>query len=433
MENTEVKEKLSGSNMILDIEDKPSFGVGLLLSFQHVFAMFGATILVPLILGLPVSVALFASGMGTLVYQLFTRGKVPVYLGSSFAFITAMSAAIEQMNGDVSAAQTGIIIVGLVYVIVSLLVSKLGTAWIDRVLPPIVIGPMIITIGLGLAGSAVQQAGFGSEGSLIDILIATVTFLIVALIQIKAKGLLKIIPFLVGIIGGYLFALILGQIDITPIQEAAWFSIPEFILPFETPWFNSYKLYFGPETWGVVFVAMATVSEHIGDHTVLSSICKRDFLKEPGLNRTLLGDGVATSLSAFIGGPANTTYGENTGVVAMTRIASVSVIRNAAIIAMILAFLGKFTALITTIPTAVLGGMSIILYGVIASNGLKVLIEDQTDFNKARNLIIASSMLVLGLGGASLELPWLSLSGTSLAALVGIILNLCLPHGKKTE
>ena len=419
-------------DLLLDVDQRPSAGKGILLSFQHVFAMFGATILVPLILGMPVSVALFASGVGTLIYMISTGFKVPVYLGSSFAFITAMSLAMKELGGDVSAAQTGVILTGFIYVLVAAGVRFAGTKWIDKLLPPIIIGPMIIVIGLGLAGSAVTNAGLVADGNWKNALVAVVTFLIAAFINTKGKGFLRIIPFLFAIIGGYLFALTLGLVDFTPVLKANWFEIPGFYLPFSTSGaFKEYNLYFGPETIAILPIAIVTISEHIGDHTVLGQICGRQFLKEPGLHRTLLGDGIATSVSAFLGGPANTTYGENTGVIGMTRIASVSVIRNAAFIAIALSFLGKFTALISTIPNAVLGGMSILLYGVIASNGLKVLIKERVDFGQMRNLIIASAMLVLGLGGAILKLGPVTLSGTALSAMTGIILNLILPYENK--
>lgn len=419
-------------DLLLDVDQRPSAGKGILLSFQHVFAMFGATILVPLILGMPVSVALFASGVGTLIYMISTGFRVPVYLGSSFAFITAMSLAMKEMGGDVSAAQTGVILTGFIYVLVAASVRFAGTKWIDKLLPPIIIGPMIIVIGLGLAGSAVTNAGLVADGNWKNALVAVVTFLIAAFINTKGKGFLRIIPFLFAIIGGYLFALTLGLVDFTPVLKANWFEIPGFYFPFSTGGaFKEYNLYFGPETIAILPIAIVTISEHIGDHTVLGQICGRQFLKEPGLHRTLLGDGIATSVSAFLGGPANTTYGENTGVIGMTRIASVSVIRNAAFIAIALSFLGKFTALISTIPNAVLGGMSILLYGVIASNGLKVLIKERVDFGQMRNLIIASAMLVLGLGGAILKLGPVTLSGTALSAMTGIILNLILPYENK--
>lgn len=416
-------------HLLLDVDQNPPVAKGFLLSLQHVFAMFGATILVPLILGMPVSVALFTSGIGTLIYMTATQFKVPVYLGSSFAFISAMAFAIQQMEGNVSAAQTGVVFVGIVYVVVAILVKVIGTKWIDRLLPPIVIGPMIMVIGLGLAHSAVTNAGFVKDGNLKNMLVASITFLITAFINTKAKGFLKIIPFLFGIMGGYSVAAVLGLVDFTPILEAPWIAIPQLYLPFSTNgFFHEYEFYLGPETWAILPVAVVTIAEHIGDHTVLSQICGKEFLKNPGLHRTLIGDGMATALSAFVGGPANTTYGENTGVIGMTRIASVSVIRNAALIAIGLSFLGKFTALISTIPNAVLGGMAILLYGVIASNGLKVLIEKQVNFHHVRNLIIASSMLVLGLGGATVTVGSITLSGTALCAIAGAVLNLILPH-----
>ena len=419
--------------LILDVEDKPTPLKGLLLGLQHVFAMFGATILVPILLGMPVSVALLASGIGTLIYQVATKAKVPIYLGSSFAYITGMQVAIQQMDGDISAAQTGIVLVGLIYVIIASIVKLTGTAWLNKLLPPIVIGPMIMVIGLGLAANAVQNAGLVEDSNWRVIVVAVGTFLITAYVNTQAKGFLKIVPFLSGIIGGYLLAVLLGLVDFSPVMDANWFALPELYLPFETNIFNSYSFYFGPETWALLPIVLVTVAEHIGDHSVIGKMVKRDFLKEPGLTRTLIGDGVATTVSALIGGPANTSYGENVGVIGMTRIASVSVVRNAAVIAILMSFMGKFTALISTIPAAVLGGMSILLYGVIASNGLKVMIEDQVDFNKAKNLIIASSMLVIGLGGAVIDISGvLTISGTALSALVGIVLNVIIPSEEAT-
>lgn len=414
--------------LILDVEARPAPLKGILLSLQHVFAMFGATILVPILLNMPVSVALLASGVGTIIYQIATRAKVPVYLGSSFAYIAAMQIAMDQMGGDISAAQTGVVMVGLVYILLAGLIRFTGTSWVDKILPPIVIGPMIIVIGLGLAGNAVTSAGFVMDSDWRTIFVAIATFLITAFVNTYGKGFFKIIPFLTGIAGGYIIAAMLGVVDFTPVAEANWFAMPQLYLPFETNTFNSYTFYFGPESWALLPIVLVTVAEHIGDHSVLGKICDREFLKEPGLKRTLIGDGAATAVSAFFGGPANTTYGENTGVIGMTRIASVSVIRNAALIAIFLSFMGKFTALISTIPDAVLGGMSILLYGVIASNGLKVMIEDKVDFNQSRNLIIASSMLVVGLGGAVFDIAgFVTLSGTALSAIVGIILNIILP------
>ena len=417
--------------MILDVNEKPKSAQWILLSFQHVFAMFGATILVPVLTGFPISVALFASGIGTIVYSCITRFKVPVYLGSSFAYISAVQIAVAAMSGDVSAAQSGLILIGLVYVIVSILVRFIGKDWIDKLLPPIVIGPMIAVIGLGLAANAVSNAGFVTGGDWKVMLTAVFTFILTALIATKAKGFFKIIPFLCGILGGYVFALALGIVDFAPLQEVLqsgkFLSLPEFILPIAV------HLYFGPETFAILPVALVTISEHIGDHTVLGKICGRNFLKEPGLDKTLMGDGIATSISALLGGPANTTYGENTGVIGMTKVSSVYVTVGAACIAIVLSCVPIVSAFISTIPNAVLGGMSIILYGVIASNGLRVLIDNQVDFGQQRNLIIASAMLVIGLGGAVLPLGKLvTLSGTALSATVGIVLNLILPREKQT-
>ncbi|MDD3123972.1 MAG: solute carrier family 23 protein [Candidatus Izemoplasmatales bacterium] len=416
------------NSLILDVNEKPKPTQWVLLSFQHVFAMFGATILVPILTGFPVSVALFASGIGTLIYTFCTKGKVPVYLGSSFAYITAVILAVEAMGGDISASQTGLMLVGLVYVVVAIVIKFVGKDWIDKLLPPIVIGPMIAVIGLGLAGSAVKNAGFVDGGAVEPMIVAFSTFIIAALISTHAKGFLKIVPFLIAIVCGYILSIIFGLVSFDGIASADWFSIPYFAFPFEVPGFRSYKFYFGPETLAILPVAIVTISEHIGDHTVLGKICGKNFLKDPGLDKTLIGDGVATAVSAFLGGPANTTYGENTGVIGLTKIGSVYVTCGAAVIAIVLSCCGKVAALISSIPTCVLGGMSILLYGVIASNGLRILVDSKVDFAKQRNLIVASAMLVIGLGGAVFPLGGsATLSGTALAAIVGVVLNQILP------
>ena len=419
------------NDLLLDVHERPKLGQWAVLSVQHVFAMFGATVLVPIIVGFPISVALFASGLGTLIYIAVTKAKVPVYLGSSFAYITAMIFAREALGGDIGASQTGLIVVGLVYVGVALIIRLTGTKWLDKILPPIVIGPMIMIIGLGLASTAVAQAGFTADGNFKMVAVAAITFLITAFVSTYAKGFFKIIPFVVGIAGGYVVAILFQIVDFTPIANASWLALPELALPFKLWKFDTYQLYFGPEMWAIIPIAIVTISEHIGDHIVLGKICNKDFLKDPGLKNTLIGDGIATSFSALVGGPANTTYGENTGVVGMTKVASIYVIGGAAVIAVILSFFGKFSAAISTIPGPVLGGMSMLLYGVIATNGLRVLVDAKVDFAKQRNLIIASVMLVIGLGGAIFKLSSLAtLSGTALAALVGVFLNLVLPNDK---
>ena len=439
------------SKLVYDVKDKPPIPQMIILAFQHVFAMFGATVLVPILVNqgiqamgfegeaLSIAVALVTAGIGTLIYILCTRAKSPVFLGSSFAFISPVIAAYAAgastggQAGGLAGAMTGIMVVGLVYVIVSLIIRFVGKAWLDKLLPPVVIGPMIMIIGLGLASSAVSSIGISSSAQSVSwkgVIVALVTFLVTAIVMVRGKGFIKIIPFLVGIISGYIVSICLGLVDFTAVKEAAWFQLPNFKVPFA-----SYKpnlliaLTMAP-------IALVTMAEHIGDHTALSAIIDRDLLKEPGLENTLLGDGLATFLAGFLGGPANTTYGENTSVVGMTRNASVWVIGLAAIFSVVLGFLGKFTALVQTIPNPVLGGVSLLLYGFIAVNGLKVLIQNQIDFGKNKNVIVASSMLVLGLGGAIISFKTggdmvVPLSGMSLAAIVGVLLNLFLPEERE--
>lgn len=424
------------SKMVLDVNEKPTIAKWIILAFQHVFAMFGATILVPILVNsgagetvLTIPVALVTSGIGTLIYILCTRGKSPVYLGSSFAFIAPIIATY--LKGGVSGALTGIMVVGFIYIIFSTIIHFTGKNWLDKLLPPVVIGPMIMIIGLGLAPSAISQIGLvtGIEVEWKGIFVALVSFLVTALIAVRGKGFLKIIPFLIGIITGYISAICVGLVDFRPVLEASFFSIPEFMIPFVnyTPNFSAILT--------IAPIALVTMAEHIGDHTSLSNIIGKDLLKEPGLDKTLLGDGVATIVAGLLGGPANTTYGENTSVVGMTKIASVWVIGLAAIFAICLGFLGKFTALVSTIPNPVLGGISLLLYGFIAVNGLKVLIQNQVDFGKIKNVIVASSMLVLGLGGAAISIVSgdisVTISGMSLAAIVGILINLFLPNEKE--
>ena len=417
--------------MTYDVNETPPIGKWIVLAIQHVFAMFGATILVPILVNsaagetvLTIPVALAASGIGTLLYLLCTKGKSPVYLGSSFAFITPLAAAY--LKGGISGAMTGVMAVGLVYIVVATIIHFIGKDWLERLLPPVVIGPMIMVIGLGLAPSAISQIGINS-GATFDgktLAVAIVSFLVTALVMTKAKGFFKVIPFLIGIISGYILSVILGIVDFSAIGEASFISIPKFVIPFK-----DYALNFGALVT-IVPIALVTLCEHIGDHTSLGNIIGKDLIKDPGLDRTLLGDGVATLVAGALGAPANTTYGENTSVVGMTKVASVKVIGLAAIIAIVISFFGKFTALVSTIPNAVLGGVSLLLYGFIAVNGLKVLIKNQVDFEDSTNVIIASSMLVLGLGGAAISITSgdmaITVSGMSLASIIGILLNLFL-------
>ncbi len=422
---------MKNKKMTYDVNETPPIDKWIILAIQHVFAMFGATILVPILVNsaagetvLTIPVALVASGIGTLIYILCTKGKSPVYLGSSFAFITPIAAAYA--IGGIGGAMTGVMAVGIIYIIVSIIINFVGKDLLEKLLPPVVIGPMIMIIGLGLAPSAIGQTGLAE--AVIDwkvVLVALVSFLVTALVMTRAKGFIKVIPFLIGIATGYVLAVILGLVDFTPVLEAKWFSIPEFKFPFA-----SYKPTFIALAT-IAPIALVTMCEHIGDHTSLGNIIDKDLIKDPGLDRTLLGDGIATFVAGCIGGPANTTYGENTSVVGMTKVASVKVIGLAAILAIVIGFLGKFTALVSTIPNPVLGGVSLLLYGFIAVNGLKVLIKNKVNFEDSKNVVVASSMLVLGLGGAAITLATgnisVTISGMTLASIVGILLNLLLP------
>ena len=412
-----------GKNLVIGIQEKPkSISKWLLLSLQHVFAMFGATVLVPLLTGLDVGVALVASGVGTLIYIACTKGKVPVYLGSSFAYIAAISTA-GAVNGFGS-AYVGLMVVGIIYVIVATTIRYTGNNWIKKLLPPVVIGPVIIIIGLSLAPVAIQSAGFdGASGWKVP-LVAFITFASVIIVSLLGRGFFRLVPFLMGIFMGYTASIFFGLVDpLVILTDYSFLQIPNFTF------FGTYKIDF---TAVLMFapIAFVTIAEHIGDHTVLGEVTGEDFLRDPGLQNTILGDGIATFVSAAIGGPANTTYGENTGVVAMTKVGSVYVIGLAAVFAILLGFLGYVQAFITSIPWAVIGGMTIILYGLIAGNGIKVMLRARVDLTDMRNIIIVATMLVIGLGGAGFAInSGVSLAGMSLAAVVGILLNQILPKG----
>ncbi len=421
--------------LLYDVNEKPSKGLWALLSFQHVFAMFGATVLVPILTGLSISVALVGSGIGTLIYIVATKAKVPVYLGSSFAYIAAISIASQEFGP--TSAFVGLMVVGFIYVLVATAIRFVGKAWLDSILPPLVIGPLIAIIGINLAPVATGQAGLtpGSADPFfaslaadpINPIIALVTFLATVLLATLAKGFFKVVPILGGIIIGYIVAAVLGVVSFSGVVDAPWFAFPDFTF------IGTYSL-----DWRAVLlfapISFVTIAEHIGDHKVLGSITKRDFLQDPGLDRTLLGDGIATFVSAALGGPANTTYGENTGVVAMTRVASVYVTGGAAVIAILLGFVGKFTALVASIPTPVMGGILVLLFGLIAGNGLKVMVEAKVNLSSIRNLIIVATMLVLGLGGAAFAInDAVALTGMSLAAIAGILLNQFLPDSVEEE
>ncbi|WP_052256682.1 uracil-xanthine permease family protein [Salinicoccus sp. YB14-2] len=414
----------------LDVHEKPKMSQWALLSSQHLFAMFGATVLVPFLTGLPVSAALIASGIGTLLYIWITKGQIPAYLGSSFAFILPITIALGANTlGEVL---TALFFSGILYVVIGLIIKVFGTNWLISLLPPIVVGPVIMVIGLGLAPVAVDMAMYTDSGnqegySLTFIAVAVITLLITIGASVFLKGVLSLIPILIGIVGGYITAIFFGVVDFTQVRETGWFVLPDVHLP---------VISYEPSINVGLFIVMlpivfVTVSEHIGHQVVINKIVGRDFFKEPGLHRSLIGDGAATMFAGLIGGPPTTTYGENIGVLAITRVFSIWVIGGAAVFAVILGFVGKFTALVQSIPSPVMGGVSILLFGIIAASGLRILIDAQIDLDNKRNLVIASVILVIGIGKAHLDfmigdIPF-NLEGMALAALVGIVLNAVLP------
>ncbi len=430
------------TNAVLDINDKPKTSQLLTLSLQHMFAMFGSTILVPTLTDLSPAIALLTSGVATLFFLLITRFQVPAYLGSSFAFIAPMIVATKTFGGP-GGAMLGAMLVGVTYGIVALVIWKTGYKWLMRLLPPIVVAPVIMVIGLGLAATAVDMSM--NETLQNGTKVYHVSYFIIALITLAAailvnnfiKGVVSTMPILLGLIVGYVAALISDKIagtnfiDFSKVVDAAWIEVPNFLIPGV-----DYTINFTPAiALAMVPIVIVTISEHIGHQLVLGKIVKRNYIKNPGLNRSLLGDGLGTFLSALVGGPPKTTYGENIGVLVLTRVFSVWVIGGAAVFAMLLAFSGKLMALVSTIPAPVLGGVSILLFGIIASSGLRMLVENKIDFDHKRNLVIASVILILGIGGG--KILWqnafgiegndFTIEGMALAAIVGVILNVILP------
>ncbi|WP_438440090.1 solute carrier family 23 protein [Limosilactobacillus fermentum] len=415
-------------DVVLDVDERPGTGQWIGLSLQHMFSMFGSTVLVPILVGLNPGIALFSSGVGTLMYLLITRHKIPAYMGSSFSFIVPMMALMKS-TGYPGIAQ-GTIAVGFVYLIVSLIVSRFGSAWIDRILPPIVVGPIVMVIGLSLAATAAKDATM--NGSTYDIkyfIVAMLTLLITIIFNMFFKGFLGLIPILLGIVGGYIIACLFGIVKFSGVMSAHWFSLPAFQIPFV----NYHPQFY----WGAILsmapIAFVTMTEHMGHIMVLNELTDRNYFKDPGLNHTLAGDGTASIIAGFVGGPPVTSYGENIGVLAITRVHSVYVLAGAASFAILFSFVGKLSALIESIPSPVIGGISFLLFGVIASSGLRVMIEDQTDFNEKRNLMISSVILVIGIGNAYLQLGQYEFSGLAVAAVLGIVLNLVLPQKAASE
>ena len=418
---------MSNTQAILDIHDKPSTGKLATLSIQHMFAMFGATILVPQIVGLSPAIALLTSGIATLIFLFITKFQVPAYLGSSFAFIAPILFLTGQAG--IGSAMIGSLFVALVYFIVSLVIWKTGYKWIMKLLPPIVVAPVIIVIGLALSPVAVDMAmnitvNNVKEYSMLHFSAALVTLLAAVIATLFFKGMISLMPVLIGIIVGYVYSLFIGIVDYTAVTKANLIAAPDFLLPG-----IDYEFIITPTLIIIMVpIAIVTISEHIGHQLVLGKIVKRNYIKEPGLHRSILGDGLGTFISGLIGGPPKTTYGENIGVLAITRVYSVYVIAGAAVLAIVFSFFGKVMALISTIPTAVLGGISILLFGIIASSGLRMLVDSKIDFGDKRNLVISSIILVIGIGGAKLHFTeTFVIEGMALAAIVGVILNLVLP------
>lgn len=415
-------------NFKYNIDERPAKnGEMIILSLQHVFAMFGSTVLVPILIGIDVSVALFTAGMGTLLYSLATKAKVPVFIGSSFAYIGILSLLVSE-HGQ-SYVSLAVISVGLIYILLSFLIRSVGTKWLDYILPPVVMGPVIIVIGLSLASAAINSSGLGIDnfdGKAAFISISTL--LVTSLAMMRGTNFTKSIPILIGIGYGYIVSLLFGLVDFTSFENVSLFSLPQFYNPFVA---GEFEFSFGVVA-AVIPLVFVTVAEHIGDHTVSSTITGKNFLKDPGLDKTLLGDGLATLFAGLVGGPVNTTYAENTGVIILTRVASTAVIRLAAVFAMIIAFLSPVNAFINSIPGPVMGGISIALFGLIAQNGVKLLVAGKVDFNHPRNMMIIAVILIIGLGGAIITFTFASINfeftTMSLAALVGITFHLLLPE-----
>lgn len=435
--------------------EKISTGKKLLLGMQHVLAMFGATVLVPMLTGLDPGIAILAAGIGTLVFHSVTKGIVPVFLGSSFAFISAITLVLSQYG--IGVVKTGIIATGLVYIIMAGIIKVSGVEKVKSFFPPIVVGPMIMVIGLRLSPTAIDMLRVDStDANLLanlpvgisadlpieiirsipitlpldmkKVLVAALVVTIVITISIFAKGFFKMIPILIAVVTGYIVCLAMGMIDVNPILEAGWLGLSKeaFDQMIALPDFSQDALV---GILAIAPIALVVFIEHIGDITTNGTVVGKDFFADPGIHRTLLGDGLATVTAGLIGGPANTTYGENTGVLAVTKVYDPNIIRIAAIFAIVLSLCGKFTAIVSTIPGAVMGGISIVLFGMIAAVGVRTLVEEQLDFKHSRNLLIAAVIFVVGIGVSDVAV-WgnVTLSGLAIAALLGVILNKLLPQ-----
>ena len=408
----------------------------LILGIQHTLAMFGATVLVPALTGLNTSITLFCAGLGTLLFHWITKKKVPVFLGSSFAFMAGIMAIIgDSRMGDpdfmdkLASVNGSLIIAGLVYVLFAGLIKIFGYEKVNKLLPPIVTGPIIIVIGLRLSSTAISSAFYyNGEFSLKAVLVTVVILTVVICVSIFAKGIFNLMPILFAIIAGYLVCLPLGFCDFTAVREAHFLSFMDKDIMAQLLCIPKFR---ADAILAIAPIALVTMIEHVGDITTNGAVVGKNFMVDPGIHRTILGDGLATALAGLLGGPANTTYGENTGVLAVTKVYDPSVIRIAAVFAMILGIFGKFGGFITSIPSPVTGGISIVLYGMISAVGVRILINSRLNFGNSRNLLVAAIILVLGIGCDSIPVYGaVTISGLALAAVVGIILAFILPEGE---
>lgn len=396
-----------------------------LLGLQMLFIAFGALVLVPLLTGLDPNVALFTAGAGTLLFQIITKGKVPIFLASSFAFIPAIMFGVQTWG--IPATMSGLAAAGLVYVVLGMFIRWRGPQFLERVLPPVVYAPVIMVIGLILAPVAVNMAlGKTGDGSVqlvsenLALFIALASLTTTVLISLLGKGILRLVPIMFGIIVGYVLCLLYGLVDFTPVREAPWLALPNFVMP---EW-NWQAILF------IVPIAIAPAIEHFGDVLAISSVTGKNYVKDPGVHRTMIGDGLATSLASFMGGPPNTTYSEVTGGVALTKAFNPAIMTWAAIAAIVLAFVGKLGALLQTIPVPVMGGILVLLFGAIMVVGLNTLVRAKQDLMEPRNMIIISIIVVFGMGGMAFQAGEFALKGIGLAAIVGVVLNLILPERK---
>ncbi len=398
---------------IIQVEEKVPFKLLLPLSLQHMFAMFGASVLVPFIFGINPAIVLFMNGLGTLLFIFITKGKAPAYLGSSFAFLAPASIVISKWG--YSYALGGFVAVGFLGCILSFIIYKFGSNWINVVLPPAAMGPVVALIGLELAGTAAGNAGLiGDKISSANVTVFLVTLLVAVFGSVMFRKFLSVIPILIAIIVGYIVAVFCGIVDFAPVTQAPIFSLPNFSMP-------KFKL---EAIVTIIPVLLVVTSEHIGHQIVTSKIVERDLLQDPGLHRTLFADNFSTMISGFIGSVPTTTYGENIGVMAMTRVYSVYVIAGAAVLSIISSFIGKMTTLISTIPGPVIGGISFLLYGMIGASGIRILVDSQVDYSKSRNMAMTSVIMVTGLSGIKVQFGSIQLTGMVLACVVGMLMGL---------